>query len=82
MKSLRRSPEAKPPAPPRGVGGLLFVLEWTRPNSFDGNGGSDKKTIVAGCRLPDGNRCPTSKQVHLRSNMGSSVAQMTAQRAR
>jgi hypothetical protein len=74
-ESLATESKAKPPAASKGAGGRLFVLEVNAGliHSMDTDG-SDKKTIVAGCRLPDGIVVDVEAGHIYWSNMGSSVA--------
>src|ERR1700729_2369235 len=54
-ETLATESKAKPGPVPKGAGGRLFVLEVNAGliHSMDTDG-SDKKTIVSGCRVPDG----------------------------
>jgi len=74
-ESLATESKAKPLAASKGAGGRLFVLEVNAGlvHSMDTDG-SDKKTIVAGCRLPDGIVVDVEAGHIYWSNMGSSVA--------
>ena len=74
-ETLATESKAKPGPGPKGAGGRLFVLEVNAGliHSMDTDG-SDKKTIVAGCRLPDGIVVDVEAGHIYWSNMGSSVA--------
>ena len=74
-ETLATKSKPKPGSGPKGAGGRLFFLEVNAGliHSMDTDG-SDKKTIVAGCRLPDGIVVDVEAGHIYWSNMGSSVA--------